>query len=33
MPTFTYTGRTKTGEVIKGDRVADTMEKIGRAHV
>jgi type IV pilus assembly protein PilC len=26
MPTFTYTGRTKTGEVIKGDRVADTME-------
>jgi len=26
MATFTYTGRTRTGEVVKGERVADTME-------
>jgi type IV pilus assembly protein PilC len=26
MATFTYTGRTRTGEIVKGERVADTVE-------
>jgi type IV pilus assembly protein PilC len=26
MPTFAYTGRARTGEVVKGERVADTLE-------
>ena len=26
MPTFAYTGRTRGGEMVSGERVADTME-------
>ncbi len=28
MPTFAYTGRTRTGEIVKGERVADAMESV-----
>jgi len=26
MPTFAYSGRTRTGQTVRGERIADTMD-------
>src|SRR5690606_36501832 len=28
MPTFAFTGRTRSGEIVSGERVADTMDAV-----